>query len=137
MNANRLIGAVLCAAMLAPLLVATRLTPAGEGLGTHEQLGLPRCGFHAVTGLPCATCGMTTTFTYATHGQMIRAFINQPAGMVICLACAVLALVSGWAAISGMSLRPVGNLFGRPRLLFGGLGFLLLSWMYNIWVHLG
>jgi len=134
---NRAIGAVVAAAALAPLLVAARLTPAGSGLGTHEQLGLPRCGFHEVTNLPCATCGMTTSFAHAAHGQLLQAFATQPAGALLSIACAALVLVGGWAACSGMSLRPLGFLLSRPIVLFGGLGLVLASWGYTIWSHLG
>lgn len=133
---NRVVGLILCAATLAPLIVADYLTPSALGLGTHEQLGLPECGFFAVTGVPCATCGMTTSFAYATHGHLLSAIITQPAGFLVCLACAAFALVGGWAAYSGMSLQPLGQWLGRPLVLFGGLGVVLLSWGYNIMAHL-
>ncbi|NBO19844.1 MAG: DUF2752 domain-containing protein, partial [Proteobacteria bacterium] len=40
------------------------LTPDARGLGTHEQLGLPPCGFYLWYGLPCPSCGMTTSWPH-------------------------------------------------------------------------
>ena len=50
---SRIAGAALVV-LLAPLLVvAAWLEPTASGVGTHEQLGMSRCGFLASTGLPC------------------------------------------------------------------------------------
>ena len=47
---------------LAPLVIAAALSPSNAGHGTHRQLGLPACGWQTNMGLPCPTCGMTTSF---------------------------------------------------------------------------
>jgi hypothetical protein len=44
--------------LIALLATARWLTPDARGLGTHEQLGLPPCGFYLWYGLPCPSCGM-------------------------------------------------------------------------------
>ncbi|MCC6681514.1 MAG: DUF2752 domain-containing protein [Phycisphaeraceae bacterium] len=134
---NRLIGAVLCLACLAPLLVGAWLTPAPSGLGTHTELGLAPCGFHLVTGLPCATCGMTTSLTHAAHGHLLTALYIQPAGAVFALLCAVMCLVAGWSAISGMSLQPIGAILGRPLAFLIMLAVVLGAWGYTLCMHLG
>lgn len=134
--ANRLFGAVLLVTALTPLLLAARLTPDARGLGTHEKLGLPACGFHEATGFPCATCGMTTAFSYAAHGRLLAAALTQPAGALLSLLCAVLVLVGGWAVVSGMSLRPLATIAGRPAAIWTGIALLVAAWGYTILVQL-
>src|SRR5689334_8979719 len=69
---GRLYAAGVLLATSAILITAARLHPDAHQYGTHEQLGLPPCGFLVMTGLPCPTCGMTTAFAYATHGRLLQ-----------------------------------------------------------------
>ncbi len=57
--------------------------------------------FHATTGLPCPTCGMTPTFALAVHGHLTEAFVNQPAPT--------------WSAIAGVSRRRSPSQAALPR----------------------
>ena len=108
------------------------------GMGTHQQLGLPACGFYSATQLPCATCGMTTAFTHAAHGNLIQSLTTQPAGMLLCLGMAILTILSGYTLIMGISLQPMLQMFCQP-LSFLFLGLLIgLAWGYKIsMVYLG
>jgi hypothetical protein len=65
-------GGCLCAAV-AVLGIARALAPDASGIGTHVQLGLPRCGFLALTGLPCPACGLTTAFAHMARLQITAA----------------------------------------------------------------
>jgi hypothetical protein len=38
-------------------------------LETHLQLGLPPCTFRILTGVPCPSCGMTTSFALLVRGD--------------------------------------------------------------------
>jgi hypothetical protein len=77
------------------LFVARQLHPDRRGFGTHTQLGLPPCLFHVWTGLPCPTCGLTTSFAYMARWQITAAFAAHPLGpllfalTVLTLLCAV------------------------------------------------
>lgn len=129
---DRLVAAVVFAASLGVLVVAAWLRPAEAGTGTHTQLGLPPCGFKFSSGLPCATCGMTTSFSHAANGDLITAVATQPAGTLLAVLTAITAVVSGWALVSGMSLAPLGRAVWRPRHLLGLIALLLVSWGYTL-----
>ena len=120
------------------LAVAMLLTPnTRDGVGTHKALGLPACGLYETTGIPCATCGMTTSFSLAAHGHLIDAFINQPAGALMALLTAMAAVLSGYALLTGMSLTPIGAALWRPKVIAAGIGVLLIAWVYKIVVLTG
>lgn len=56
------------------------------------------CGFRQRYGLPCPGCGMTTAAMEFFRGRVLRAFIIQPAGAIICgsiVAVTVFALLRG------------------------------------------
>jgi hypothetical protein len=63
--------------------LARWLTPSPNGFGTHQQLGLPACTFLHYTGFPCPSCGLTTCFAHAAHGQFFSAFLAQPFGLLL------------------------------------------------------
>ncbi len=67
----------------AALAVARCLHPSATGVGTHVQLGLPPCRFLAITGIPCPSCGLTTSFAFAAHLEFGRAFIASPFGLLL------------------------------------------------------
>ena len=127
----RFVPAVVFSGSLALLAVSLWLTPNPLGYGTHQQLGLPPCAAQQFTGIPCPTCGMTTAFSFAAHGQLRSAFLAQPAGAVLALCNAMLLLVSGYCLALGVSMRPLGRLI-TPALLVV-LGVLVgLAWIYKI-----
>ena len=43
---------------IALLCIALFLNPSPEGVGTHHQLGLPKCGWILAANIPCPTCGI-------------------------------------------------------------------------------
>jgi hypothetical protein len=135
---NRLLSLLVLGICGTVLGIAAWLSPDPAGMGTHEQLGLPPCGFEMATGMPCATCGMTTAFAHAAHGQLIASFITQPAGMLLCMFMAIYSIMAAYTLVMGISLLPVLQLLWRP-LFFLMLGVLIgLAWGYKIYmVHLG
>ena len=87
------------------LVLAGYVTPAAEGLGTHQQLNLPACGILQRTGYPCPTCGMTTAFSYMVRGRVLQSFITQPAGALAAICCILAALTTGYITITGRRLE--------------------------------
>jgi hypothetical protein len=67
----------------ATLAIARCLQPSAAGVGTHVQLGLPPCRFLALTGIPCPSCGLTTSFAFAAHFEFEEAFVASPFGLLL------------------------------------------------------
>ena len=136
-HSNRLTAGVLFFVSTGVLGLAAWLEPSAAGIGTHRQMGLPPCQFEQMTGLPCATCGCTTSFAHAADGSLIQSFINQPFGAVLAVLTAVASLVTGYALVTNLPLAPIGRVLGSGRVVVLGLGLLLAAWAYKIIVHLG
>ena len=54
-------------------------------LETHLQLGLPPCTFRVLTGLPCPSCGMTTSFSLLMHGDLENSLRANAVGTLLAL----------------------------------------------------
>jgi hypothetical protein len=128
---HRAVAAALLLPSLSLLLVAASLEPNVAGIGTHTQLGLTPCGFQAATGLPCATCGMTTAFALAADGRLLASWSNQPAGAVLALLTAMAAVTAGWALVRGMPLAPLGRALWRPVPVFALIVLVLGGWAFT------
>lgn len=85
MTFHRLVAVLGLAASIAVLATACRLHPDPRGVGTHEQLGIPPCGFLRDHGVPCISCGMTTAFTAMAHLDPILALRSNPFGSTLFL----------------------------------------------------
>lgn len=80
-----------CAAVIVASIV---LTPSEKGWGTHRKLFLPPCYFRAITGKPCATCGLTTSYCHVARGQVAEAARSNPAGIVLFPLTALIAVLA-------------------------------------------
>jgi len=89
------------------------------------------CPFRALTGLPCATCGMTRAFVRLAHGDLSGAVGASPLGALLAgLAWlfAALAVVRAVAGSPWPALAP-----GRPRgLAILAVGALLANWAFLV-----
>ncbi len=56
-------------------------------MGTHELLGLPPCVFHKLTGLPCPSCGLTTSFCHFVRGDLVHSLKANAAGTLLATLC--------------------------------------------------
>lgn len=108
-GARVLAGAVAVGALLV-LCLAAWVTPSPSGVGTHLQLGLTPCGFLDRTGLPCGTCGMTTSFAHFVRGDVLASVSAQPLGFGLALAASATVWVGGYAAATG---RPAYRVLRR------------------------
>lgn len=76
---------LVAAALAFPLGVACWLVPDPRGEGTHEQLGLPGCGFRTQFGVRCPTCGMTTAWAFMVRLEIGSAVRANVAGALLAM----------------------------------------------------
>jgi hypothetical protein len=127
----RLGALALALACLGVLLAAAWVAPDPAGHGTHERLGLPPCAWEQSFGKPCMTCGMTTAFAHAAHGQLLDSARVQPMGLVLAVLTASIAWGAGHVALTGSTLGAAAQRMLTTRLLWASLGLLLAAWAYK------
>jgi hypothetical protein len=97
-------------------------------MATHQQLGLPPCTFYLLTGLPCPSCGMTTSFALLVRGDVGNSLRANAVGTLLALFC--LALIP-WCLASAARRR---MLFVRSAdravtlIVLAFFGLMLLRW---------
>jgi hypothetical protein len=57
---------------------------------THLQIGLPPCSFRLMTGVPCPSCGVTTSFALLVRGDIANSLRANAVGTALALFCAAL-----------------------------------------------
>jgi len=68
-------------------------------MGTHMGLDLPPCTFYDLTGKPCPSCGMTTSFALLMRGDVVNSLKANAVGTLLAGFCLVLIpwnLVCAW-----------------------------------------
>lgn len=129
---ERVIAGFIAAGLLGILVVAASLRPDLAGHGTHEQLGLPACGFLGATGHPCPTCGMTTAFAHVAHAHFGAAARAQPFGALLALGTSAAFWASLHVAALGSRIGRVCGGLLRPGVLWFLAGLWMLSWVYTL-----
>jgi hypothetical protein len=91
-------------------VLAARIHPYGEDgvalrMATHRQLGLPECGFVTATGLPCPSCGLTTSFALTIRADWYNAARANWVGLLLAVFC--LGLIP-WGFASALAGRALG-----------------------------
>jgi hypothetical protein len=133
---ERLLFLLLAAGCLALLLTAAALPPSPAGVATHTNLGFAPCTFLDRTGLPCPSCGMTTSFSWFARGNVLASFYIQPMGFVLACLTAITFWVGLYIAITG---KPALRLISRTpahRYLLPLLFFAIAAWAWKIYIHL-
>jgi hypothetical protein len=134
---TRLLLALLGVGLSVLLGIAMFLQPdARRHYGTHEQLGLPPCTFSYLFGVPCPTCGMTTSWAHLMRGEILTSFrVNAGGTMLEMLAI----LAVPWSLLTAIRGRrfvwtPSNRLIFRT---FAGIVVIvLLQWGCRLIEHL-
>ncbi|MGD9857500.1 MAG: DUF2752 domain-containing protein [Planctomycetaceae bacterium] len=118
--------------LLVGFAVAASVSPDPRGYGTHQQFGLAPCTIRLLTGVPCPSCGATTSFAHFVRGEWPSAMRANGAAFVLACVC-VVQIPWCWVSIACGRLWHVS----RPeRLLLISLlslgGLFLLQWL--VWV---
>lgn len=92
---------LLGACLIAGFGLACSLEPDPRGFGTHERLGFPPCTIQVSFGLPCPSCGMTTSFSNFVRGRVVEAAEANLAGLLLAAICAIGVPWSMWSAYCG------------------------------------
>ncbi|MGE3806157.1 MAG: DUF2752 domain-containing protein [Gemmataceae bacterium] len=98
----------LAAGLVAVFAIALWLQPYDslgrpERMAVHQQLGLPPCTFFTASGgVPCPSCGMTTSFALLMHGDPWNSLRANWVGTLLALFGV---LLIPWALVSALKGR--------------------------------
>jgi hypothetical protein len=112
--------------------IARWLTPSPTGVGTHERLGLPPCLFLKFFGLPCPSCGLTTSFAHAARFHFVRSALTQPFGLAAFLMMVLLVPAS---LVLWQRRVPVNRALqarGVDALMYAMVALYLIGWVYKM-----
>jgi hypothetical protein len=132
----RLVAIGVAVGCLTVLVIAGLLSPSPAGVGTHTAMNYPACDFLRRTGLPCPSCGMTTSFAWFARGNLLASLYVQPMGMVLAMLTAVAFWVSLYMGLTGKpALRLLRFVPGRYY-LFPLFGLAIAAWGWKMFIIL-
>ncbi len=102
---------------------------------THRQLLLPPCTFKVITGLPCPSCGMTSSFALLVRADLWNSLQANACGTFLAGFLMVLAPWSLGSALAGRLLfvRQVEVVI--MRLLTCFLFLMFVRWGLVLWLN--
>ena len=135
-GSEKIIQAALLVGCIVAGILGSMLEPDPSGVGTHTRLGLPPCGFYTVTGIPCPTCGVTTSFAEAAHGRFKKSFFTQPMGLFTFAGICAGAVILAAALATGRSLFRLKLPIGTCTIAVLILAIVVVSWICKIYICL-
>lgn len=114
------------------LLIARLLQPSPNGVGTHTQIGLPPCPFLHFTGIPCPSCGWTTSVSHSARLHFYEALITQPFGLIVFFGAVLSIPLSIYLIHRRIPWSRLNGLRGRIFAMYALIALFLLSWLYKI-----
>ena len=132
---GRWLALVLGLGCLAVLVAAASLTPSSSGTGSHTGLGLQRCQFLDRTGVPCLSCGYTTSYTWFVRGNVAASVYVQPMGALLATATTCAVWICLYVGMTGRPVHRLLRLIPTRRWLLPLLLFVVAAWAWKIFIH--
>jgi hypothetical protein len=133
---SRIGAGLIAAACLTVLIIARILSPSPSGVGTHTAMGLQRCEFLDRTGIPCPTCGMTTSFAHFARGNIAASLYVQPMGTVLATLTAATVWIALYTALTGESVLRLLQILPARYYFLPLMFFAVAAWGWKIFIHL-
>ena len=133
---GRVSALAVAAAALSVLILAALLPPSPEGMGTHRAMGFASCQFVNTSGLPCFTCGMTTSFSWFVRGNWLASLYVQPMGFVLAVASGAIFWAGVYIALTGRPIHRLVSQLPGVWVVTGAVGFGIAAWAWKIFIHL-
>ncbi len=98
------------------------------------QLFLP-CGFKQNYGLPCPTCGITTSILAFAEGRIFESFYIQPAGALSCCMLSAAAILNLFTVLFGRYLCFAKRFFAEVKVRYVIIGVIIIiacGWMVTL-----
>jgi hypothetical protein len=131
----RLTAFVIAGGCLTVMIIAARLAPSPTGYGTHQEMHFEGCQFLARTGLPCPSCGMTTSFTWFAHGNLLASFYVQPMGMVLAILTCAAFWVALYIGVTGIPALRLTSSVPPTYWLMPMFVIAIFAWGWKIFIH--
>lgn len=132
---GRLAALAVSLACLAVLLVAVELPPSATGEGTHTRMGLQKCEWLQRVGVPCPTCGMTTSFAWFARGNWLASFYVQPMGFLLALLTGGIFWAGLYMALTGGPLQRLLRQIPMNKVLVAMIAFGIIAWGWKIFIY--
>lgn len=104
----------------------------GLALWFAARLPTPQCAFHALTGLPCLTCGATRSAFQFLHGHFATSLLLNPLAFLVFCSAAIFDLYAIAVLVTGAPRFRLGTFSHTQKLLARGIVIALLAgnWIY-------
>ncbi|MDX1925344.1 MAG: DUF2752 domain-containing protein [Pirellulaceae bacterium] len=129
----RILAGLSGVAVLAILITARCLEPATDGFGTHQQLGLPPCTSVALFGLRCPSCGMTTSWSLATRGELLAAGRVNCGGLLLAIIAMAYLPASCYFTWRGRSTRGGWFSLALGISILTSLAIAIAQWLWRLY----
>ncbi|MGB7159198.1 MAG: DUF2752 domain-containing protein [Tepidisphaeraceae bacterium] len=133
---ERIVAACVSIGCIAVLITAAFVRPSPTGMSTHTALGLARCHFLDVSGIPCPSCGMTTSFAHFVRGNLAASLWVQPMGTFLALGAALTFWAALYIAVTGKPAHRLMRIMPSVYYVLIPMGVGIAGWAWKIFIHL-